>query len=74
MKDYLLLSEEQRAELATNFLNDPDAFYKKAEENRLLADLNKSYKDRFLTMTRLMKISIMLSNAKISPANPIQPQ
>jgi hypothetical protein len=72
MKDYFLLSEEQRAKLEKNFLNDPDSFYKKAEEDHLKENLNKSFKERFLTMTRLMKMGIMLSKAKISSANSSQ--
>lgn len=71
MKDYLLLTDEQRAELEKNFLNDPDSFYKKAEEDRLQENLSKSYTERFLSMTRLMKMSIMFSNAKIYPPNSI---
>jgi hypothetical protein len=65
MKEYLNLSEEEREALHDQFLREPDAFYEKAEMNQLRHSLALSYKERFLVMTRLMKMSIMFKNAKI---------
>ena len=73
MTDYDQLSSEEKTMLHNNFLKDPDAFYKKAETDQMIKSLQKNYKERFLTMTRLMKLSLMLSKAKITytklPAN-----
>jgi len=74
MKEYSQLTEEERLALYNNFLQEPDSFYEKAENDQLRKALLSSYKERFLTMTRLMKINFMLSNAKIThkpftPAN-----
>lgn len=66
MKEYILLDEDERLALEKNFLEDPDSFYKKAEEDRIKGDLKKSYTERFLTMTRLMKMGLMLAKAKIT--------
>ena len=66
MKDYLQLSDEEREALYNNFLQEPDAFYEKAETDQLRAGLMRSYKERFLVMTSLMKQSIMFRKAKIS--------
>ncbi|MES1218263.1 MAG: hypothetical protein ABUT20_22345 [Bacteroidota bacterium] len=66
MKEYLQLTEEQRKELYENFLREPDSFYEKAEMDQLREALQKSYTERFLTMTRLMKMGIMFSKAKIT--------
>ena len=65
MKEYLKLSEEEREALHNNFLQEPDAFYEKAETDQLRAALIRSSKERFLVMTSLMKMSIMISKAKI---------
>jgi hypothetical protein len=65
IEDYLKLSDEERENLHNQFLREPDAFYEKAEMDQLKAALKKSYKERFLVMTRLMKVGIMLKNAKI---------
>lgn len=43
-----------------------DADYEKAEMDQLRAALKRSYRERFLVMTRLMKIGIMLRKAKIT--------
>lgn len=65
LKKYLELSEEERNELYNQFLQEPDAFYEKAELDLLKKSLQMSYKERFLVMTRLMKRNIMLKQAKI---------
>jgi hypothetical protein len=69
MKAYENLSGKEKAELHKRFLQDPDSFYKKAEEDQMKKNLQKNYKERFLTMTRLMKMNIMFSRAKISSTN-----
>ena len=69
MKKYLQLSEEERLILEKNFLEDPDKYYKNAGEEQLKNAFKRSYKERFLTMTRLMKLNIMLSKAKITHRN-----
>jgi hypothetical protein len=66
MKDYSELTEQERKELEKQFLRDPDSFYKKAETDRLKEALKRSYKERFLVMTSLMKMGTMLSNARIT--------
>ena len=66
MKEYGQLSEEEQKELYSQFLQEPDAFYEKAETDQLKDALAQSYTERFLTMTRLMKLGIMLSKAKIT--------
>lgn len=66
MKEYEKLSPEERTALHNDFLQDPDSFYRKAEEDQMKRNLQQNYKERFLTMTRLMKINLMLSKAKIS--------
>ena len=68
MKEYENLSQEERDELYKKFLQDPDSFYRKAEEDQLKKNLQRSYKERFYTMTSLMKMNSMLSKAKITPA------
>ncbi len=65
MKEYLKLSEEEREALHNNFLQEPEAFYEKAETDQLRAALKRSSKERFLVMTSLMKMNIMISKAKI---------
>jgi hypothetical protein len=66
IEDYLKLSNEERENLYSQFLREPDAFYEKAEMDLLRNSLKLSHKERFLAMTRLMKIGIMLKNAKIT--------
>ncbi|HPH33243.1 MAG TPA: hypothetical protein PLB49_15385 [Chitinophagaceae bacterium] len=66
MKDYTELTEIERKELEEQYLRDPDSFYKKAETDRLREALKRSYKERFLVMTRLMKMNMMLSKARIT--------
>lgn len=66
MKDYNELTEMERKELEEQYLRDPDFFYKKAETDRLKEALKRSYKERFLVMTSLMKMNMMLSNARIT--------
>ena len=46
--------------------SETDAFYEKAEMDLLRAALNRTDKERFLVMTRLMKMNIMFRNAKIT--------
>jgi len=73
MKNYLQLTDEEKENLYKNFLQEPDAFYEKAEMDQLKGSLKLSHKERFLIMTRLMKRSLMFKNAKISnhPLTPI---
>lgn len=40
--------------------------YEKDEMDQLIASLKRSYAERFLVMTRLMKRSIMMKNARIT--------
>lgn len=70
MNEYLKLSEEERKALYEQFLREPDAFYEKAEMDQLREALKKTYTERFFTMTRLMKIGMMLSKAKIISPSP----
>lgn len=69
MQEFSDLTPEEQEALKNNFLQDPDAFYQKAEDNILKKSLGASYKQRFLDMTRLMKMQIMLSKAKITTNN-----
>ena len=48
------------------YLEEPAADYEKAEMDLLRRALNSSYTERFFVMTRLMKMDIMLRNAKIT--------
>ncbi len=66
MKEYQEMTEQERKELEEQYLRDPDFFYKKAETDRLKEALKRTYKERFLVMTRLMKMGNMLSNARIT--------
>lgn len=70
MKNYLDLSQKEQEDLYKNYLQDPDAFYEKAEIDLLKEALQKTDKERFLTMTRLMKQSMMLTKAKIESSSP----
>ncbi|MGC4037657.1 MAG: hypothetical protein QM764_16975 [Chitinophagaceae bacterium] len=65
MKEYLQLTDDEREDLHKQFLQEPDAFYEKAENDLLKQSLKQSYTERFLTMTRLMKLGFMLSKARI---------
>ena len=67
-KKYQQLSEQEKEELEAMFLREPDAFYEKAEIDLLRSALAKSDKERFLTMTQLMKRSVMFSKATITYA------
>ncbi len=51
-----------------------DAHYEKAETDLLKEALKRTPAERFFIMTKLMKIGIMLKNAKISPYNPMKSQ
>ncbi len=66
MKEYLKLSDKEREALHNNFLQEPDAFYEKAEMDQLRVALKRTTKERFLVMTSLMKMNIMFSKAKIT--------
>ena len=66
MKEYDQLTPQEKNDLHNNFLQEPDSFYEKAETDQMKKALKKNYKERFLTMTRLMKLSLMLSRAKIT--------
>jgi hypothetical protein len=63
--EYLKMTETERETLYNSFLKEPDAFYEKAENDLLKKSLKMTYKERFLTMTRLMKTGLMLKKAKI---------
>ena len=69
MKEYLKLTEEEREALHNNFLQEPDAFYEKAEMDQLRQSLKRTYKERFLVMTNLMKMNLMFSKARIISSN-----
>ena len=71
MKEYLKLSEEEREVLHNNFLQEPDAFYEKAEMDQLRQSLKRTDKERFLVMTSLMKMNLMFSKARIISNNGI---
>lgn len=48
-----------------NIVQEPEADYKKAEEEMLKKALSSSFTERFHVMTRLMKMNIILKSAKI---------
>ena len=50
----------------TNILEEPSADYEKAEMDSLKLALSRSYTERFLIMTRLMKMDMMFRKAKIT--------
>lgn len=58
----MLLMEDKRK----NIVEEPAADYEKAEMDLLKLALTRSYTERFFIMTRLMKMDIMLRNAKIT--------
>ena len=49
-----------------NIVSEPEADYEKAEMDQLRNALKRSYKERFLMMTTLMKMNQMLGRAKIT--------
>ena len=49
-----------------NILNEPQADYEKAEMDQLRNALKRTDKERFLVMTKLMKLNIMLKRAKVT--------
>lgn len=46
--------------------SEPDSNFEKAEMDSLRRVLKTSYTERFFVMTRLMKMDMMLRNAKIT--------
>ena len=74
MNDYSKLTPQEQEALYNNFLQEPDAFYEKAETDQLKAALKRSYKERFTVMTGLMKMNIMFSRAKIITKDNNSPQ
>lgn len=70
MKKYEKTDAKEQPGVHQNFLHEPDAFYEKAEMDQLKEALKKNDKEKFLTMTRLMKLNIMLSKAKITYPEP----
>jgi hypothetical protein len=59
-------SYKQGNNASENNMNEPVPDYEKAELDLLRNALNKSYTERFLTMMRLIKMSRMFRNAKIT--------
>jgi hypothetical protein len=49
-----------------NILQEPQADYEKLEMDQLREALKRSFTERFLVMTRLMKREFMFKNAKIT--------
>jgi len=66
MKDYSEMTEQERKELEEQYLRDPDSLFNKADTDRLKEALKRTYKERFLVMTRLMKLNMLLTKAKIT--------
>jgi len=65
------MSDYKEPELVLNFMKDTpsteeDALYEKAEMDLLRAALKRTYEERFLVMTSLMKMNIMFKKAKIT--------
>lgn len=48
-----------------NQVNEPQADYDKAELDLLREGINRTYTQRFETMMQLIKVGIMMKNAKI---------
>ena len=59
MKEY-----KQQNNISDSVSENTDALFEKAEMDLLRAALNRTYTERFLVMTRLMKMNIMFKNAK----------
>ena len=57
-----------------NIVEEPTADYEKAEMDLLRNALKMSYTERFFVMTRLMKMDIMLRNAKITHKTFVEPK
>ena len=57
-----------------NIVEEPTADYEKAEMDLLRNALKMSYSERFFVMTRLMKMDIMLRNAKITHKPFVEPK
>ena len=60
------LVEKNKILLEDTILNEPAADYEKAETDLLKDALNRSYTERILMTTRLYKIQLTLSKAKIT--------
>ena len=48
-----------------NIVQEPEANYKKAEDDMLKKALSTTYTERFHTMARLMRLNIILKSAKV---------
>lgn len=57
-----------------NILEEPAADYEKAEMDLLRNAQKHTYKERFLIMTRLMKMDMMFRKAKITHKPFIEPK
>lgn len=68
IEDYIKLTDKERESLHELFLKEPDAFYENAEDAQMQHSLHMTDKERFLAMTRLMKMTVMIKNAKIVTA------
>ncbi len=55
-----------KSSIIASKVSDTDANFEKAEMDLLRRALKTSYTERFFVMTRLMKMDIMLRNAKIT--------
>lgn len=66
MKQFSQLTDDEQLALQKNFLQEPDSFYEEAEMNQLKQALQRTHEERFLMMTRLMKMNLMLKKAKIT--------
>jgi len=60
--------EYKQPEVPLSMLSEAevDALYEKAEMDLLRDALKRTHKERFLMMTRLMKLNIMLKSAKVT--------
>ncbi len=57
--------DNQHIPAAANEVNEPAADYEKAELDLLRDGIKRTYTERFETMMQLIKVGIMLKNAKI---------
>ena len=57
-----------------NILEKPNADFEKAETDSLRLALSRSYTERFLIMTRLMKMDMMFRKAKITHKPFVEPK